>query len=266
MGRGRGTGRAALAAPDRARRLAALRHSHRRVLGDRQRRHPSRPGLDHRPRGEVSPRRRDRLLPVARVPRRREQLARRRLAADLSRPREVRGHRRALHHVRRRKQRLVPHLGRRRDRQVAPGGHRAQRDRVLQERADPVFAVPELSAVQRAQERISHPGVRIEQPARIRGRASLLSEPRSQLRRDPAGAADDAARTADGRTIPLPVSASVRRGRRGVPAARSHHRHQPLRAGVEAQPGLRRTAGAPSSTCRRCPTTPILRTCPTVWR
>ena len=122
----------------------------------------------------------------------REQFPGRCVDADFPGGGQVRNQGRALHDVRGRQQRLVPDVGGCRARQVALGRNRAQRDGVFQGRSDPLFAVPDLSAVERAQVRLPHAGLRVEQPARLRNRASVLSEPGAQLRRDAARATDDA--------------------------------------------------------------------------
>ncbi len=64
-----------------------------------------------------------------------------------------------------------------------------RRDRLFPRRADHLFAVARVPAVERAQVGISHAGARIVGNPRLRVRAALLPQSRAQLRRDDRAAA-----------------------------------------------------------------------------
>ena len=215
--RGFGQGRIAHAPRNRARRLAALRLPDRRDLGQGRRADPVWPRLDRRARSQVQARHGNGLLRLAAVLRRREQLARQRGGDPVRGPRSLRSLRRALHDVRRAARGLVPPHGRARGRQDADGRHRPRRDGLFLRRAGPLFAVVRVSAVERAQVRVPHADDGPDRHSRLRIRATLLPQSRSQLRCDDHAAPHDQARPADRRRR----AATCSRTRRAKPAPKS---------------------------------------------
>ena len=235
-------GRAAHAAADGPRRLAALRRRDRRGLGQGRRAGPARHRLDHRAGGEVQARHRGWFFRQAGVSRRRERIAWHRRRDPVQRPGPLPDQGRELYDVRGRQRRLVSALGRRRSRSVAARRHGARRDDLFQGGADPVLAVPDVSPFERAEIGIPDAGAGFELHPRLGNVVALLFQPRAELRRDAHAAADDQARAAGQRPVPLSVSRHRRRGRRRS-AARPDHQHDPIRYDVQAQRGLQQRAG-----------------------
>ncbi len=198
------------------------------------------------PGAQVQARHRDRRVRVAAVPGRRDRRARRRRQGHVRRSRPVRDPARPRDDLRGAARGLVPAGGQDRHRHREEGRRRARCAARFHGRADPVFAVARVPAVQRAQVRLPHADARLVRHARHRLRVALLLQPRAELRRDGDAAHHDQARRADRRRVALPVQRrrdaepgpGVRRGAAG----RSADRHDALAVLVAAQPAVHAVA------------------------
>ena len=244
--RGRRQGRIAHPSRHGARGLAALRFHQRRDLGQGRRSDPPWHRLDHRTRGPFQARHGNGILRLAAFLSWRERFARQRRGNPLCRPRPLRGHRCALHDLRRAAGGLVHPDGRARDRQGANGRHRPRRDGVFLRGAGDLLALVRGPAVERAQIGFSHADHGLDRDSGLRILAALLPQSRAQLRRDDHAPPHDQARPGDRGTGALSLRQRPGRGRRGVPPQRPRDGHEPVRPFLQAhaEPGF------PARPCR----------------